>query len=331
MARIRSRLRLEPLTVFGMPTAGPVGAGLIPITGQQWFVDPNADVAPWKKAFGTGKAEDRPFETLEEGLDACNTGDTIFITGNIREEGLICSNLKFDVKVVGVGSQHHPDQPTSAYHPGSACIRPPASPTATTPLISVRGRGWQFHNIMFDCPVDEAGLKFVRNSSSTTAEYDAGHGLVFNCDFRSGLNGVWSFDGIFNMTIRECVFESLTGSAILDSINTGVAAPRRWRILDNFFQPKSSTVGNANHISAALNGSLIKGNVFGTVESTGKYINLAPSGTGAGNVICYNVFAGAYDTSDYLFGTGDVVYQNACAVEATEAPDGVTILPPAGP
>jgi len=327
MARDRTRIRMEPMIAFGVPV---YGGALIPTLGQDWFVDPNADVFVPKKAWGLGKSDDRPFKTLAEALAACNTHDRIFITGNIREEGLICSNLKFDVSIIGVGGQHHPDQPTSAYHPGSACIRPPASPTAVTSLLNVRGRGWQFHNILFDCPVDAAGIKLIRNSSSGTSEYDAGHAIIRNCDFRSGLDGIWSFDGIFNLTIRECVFETL-GTAIIDSINTGVAAPRRWRILDNFFQPDSTTAGNGVHVSAALVGSLIKGNVFGKVVGTGKYINLAPSGTGAGNVITGNVLGGAYDTSDYTFGTGDLVYQNACAVQATEAPNGVTILPPAAP
>src|SRR3990167_8391789 len=146
MARDRSRMRLEPLIAWGVPVCG---GALIPTVGQVWCVAPNADVFVPKKKWGIGKSDDRPFATLEEALAACNTSDRIFIHGNIREEGLICSNLKFDVHIIGVGGQHHPDQPTSAYHPGASCIRPPASPPAETPLLEVRGRGWQFHNILF--------------------------------------------------------------------------------------------------------------------------------------------------------------------------------------
>ena len=41
--------------------------------------------------------------SVAAGDAACNTGDRIFVHGNVREEGLIASNLKFDVKVSGVG------------------------------------------------------------------------------------------------------------------------------------------------------------------------------------------------------------------------------------
>jgi hypothetical protein len=326
MARDRSRLRLEPLTVFGMPVQG---AELLPVTGQQWYVDPNADVFVPKKKWGTGKGEDRPFATLAEALSACNTGDTIYVTGNVQEQ-VVGSHLKFDVKIIGVGSQHHPDQPDSSYHPGSACIRPPASPTATTPTIEVRGRGWQFHNLLLIAGTDAAALRLTRNSSSGTSEHDAGHATIANCDFRNGLYGIEDHDGIFNATVRDCVFETFdattSGAAIITTTNTGVAASRRWRILNNFFQPDSSTEGNERHIVMALNGSLIKGNVFGTVKGTGRYLDL---NGGVGNVVAYNVMQGNYATDDYRSGTGDSWYQNPCKVTATTAPDGVSILVPA--
>jgi hypothetical protein len=326
MARDRTRIRTEPLIAFGVPV---YGGALIPTVGQDWFVDPNADVFVPKKKWGVGKSDDRPFRTLAEALAVCNTLDRIFITGNIREEGLICSNLKFDVQIIGVGGQHHPDQPTSAYHPGSACIRPPASPTAVTPLISVRGRGWQFHNILFDAPVDAAAIRLVRNSSSGTSEYDAGHAIIANCDFRNGLRGIEDSDGTFNVTVKDCVFETLdattSAAGLITVANTGVAATRRWRILNNFFQPDCSTEGNERHIVMALNGSLLKGNTFGTVKGTGLYVDL---NTGVGNVVTENVMMGLYDTTDYRPGTGDVWYNNSTVVKATYSPDGQSIQVP---
>src|SRR3990167_62958 len=119
MARDRSRMRQEPMIAFGVPV---YGGALIPTVGQDWFVDPNADVFVPKKKWGIGKSDDRPFATLEEALAACNTSDRIFIHGNIREEN-ICSNEKYDVHIIGVGSKHHPDQLTSAHHPGASMIR----------------------------------------------------------------------------------------------------------------------------------------------------------------------------------------------------------------
>ena len=325
MARDRTRMRQEPLLAFGIPV---YGGALIPTVGQDWFVDPNADVFVPKKAWGTGKSDDRPFATLAEALAACNTGDRIFIHGNIREEGLIGSNLKFDVHVIGVGGQHHPDQPTSAYHPGSACIRPPASPTAATPLINVRGRGWQFHNILFDAPVDAAAIVLRRNALSTTSEYDAGHAIFRNCDFRNGLYGIQDDGGCYNVTVRECVFETLDATASAAGIictSTSVAVPRRWRILDNYFQPTSSTEGNERHIIGAFNGSLIKGNVFGTVKGTGLYVDLTG---GAGNVVTQNTCMGTWATADYKGGTGDSWVGNFTAVDASTSAVGYSIAVP---
>lgn len=327
MARDRTRIRLEPMIAFGVPV---YGGALVPTTGQNWFVDPNADVFVPKKAWGIGKSDDRPLRTLAEALAACNTGDRIYVTGNIREEGLICSNLKFDVQVIGVGGQHHPDQPTSAYHPGSACIRPPASPTAVTPLINVRGRGWQFHNILFDCPVDAAAIVLRKNALTDVSEYDAGHAIIRNCDFRNGLYGIQDDGGTFNLTVQDCVFETLDATASAAAIintSVAVATPRRWRIINNFFQGDSTTEGNERHIIAPLAGSLIKENVFGLLKGTGKYIDL--TGGVAGNVVTRNTMAGNYATDDYVAVAGDIWYENYCKVTVTTAPDGRSILVPA--
>jgi hypothetical protein len=90
----------------------------------------------------------------------------------------------------------------------------------------------------------------------------------------------------------------------------------------------SSTEGNLQHIDSPLNGSTILGNVFGTVKSTGIYIDLTG---GTGNVVAHNILGGVYDTSDYVAGTGDLWYQNAVAVKATTAPDGLSLTVPAAP
>ena len=67
MARDRTRIRQEPLIAFGVPV---YGGALIPTMGQDWFVDPNADVFVPKKKWGTGKSDDRPFSTLAAALAA---------------------------------------------------------------------------------------------------------------------------------------------------------------------------------------------------------------------------------------------------------------------
>jgi hypothetical protein len=291
----------------------------------------HVDTVNGVNAVDRGGSWANPLATMTYALSLVATGGKIKFRGDVREE-CIGSHLVFDVTIEGVGSLHHPDLPAAGYHPGSSCWRPPASPTAVTPLLTIRGRGWKLINILFDCPVDAAGVRLERNSSSGTSEYDASHASIIGCDFRNGLYGIQNYDGCFNVTIEDCVFETLdattSAAAIVSTANTGVANPRRWRILNNFFQNDSSTEGNERHIVMPLVGSLIKGNTFGTVKGTGKYVDLTGGG---GNTITQNALGGVYDTDDYVSASGDLWYENYVAVHATTAPDGRTLTVPGGP
>lgn len=279
-----------------------------------------------------GTSWNSPFKTMAKAIAVAATGETIYFVGKIAEE-IVGSNLKFDIRIIGCGSLHHADQPGSgatAVDYGASVWQSPASPTKS--LLTLRGRGWQLYNILFDLPTAYAGVRLERNSSSGLDEYDAGHASIIGCDFRNGLYGIQDYDGIFNATVDGCTFETVdataSAAAIITTANTGVAASRRWRITNNFFQGKSSTEGNERHIVMALNGSLIKGNTFGTVKGTGKYVDLTG---GLGNVVTDNVFGGVYDTGDYVAGTNDLWYGNRVAVVAVTAPDGVTLAAPAAP
>lgn len=289
----------------------------------------HVDTVTGVNAVDRGTSWSNPLATMTYALSLVATGGVIEFRGDVREE-CVGSNLVFDVTIRGVGSKHHADVPASGYHPGAVAWRPPASPTAATPLIKVRGRGWKFENIMFDCPVDSAAIYLERNALSDTSEYDAGHATIVGCDFRNGKYGIQDVGGCFNIRIEDCDFETLdetSGCAIINT-STAVAAPRRWVIQNNRFQMDSSTEGNLQHLDSPLNGSTIQHNVFGTVKSTGIYIDLTG---GASNVIAFNVLGGVYNTSDYVGATGDLWYQNAVAVVAVTAPDGVTLSAPAAP
>lgn len=299
MSRNRARVRQEPVIAFGVPV---VGGGFVATSGQDWFVDPNADVFVPKTRWGTGKSDLNPFRTLAEALAACNTSDRIYITGNVREE-VICSNLKFDVSIIGVGGQHHPDQPTAAYHPGGAVMRPPASPTATTALLTVRGRGWTFRNIMFDCPVDDAAIDLVRNASSGVDEYDAGHAIIDNCRFTDGLIGIKNDGGCGFVRVSNSRFQRLTesGGAGIKCTSTGVAVPLNWVIKDNEFH------NNASHILSSMSYSTIKDNTFGRFTATLSVdIDDQPSpNQGEYNVIYNNYLSGTYGATAYPPGSNN--------------------------
>ena len=322
MGRIR---REDVLTLNNFPQNGGL---YVPTSGNQWFVNAQTDTIARGGDTARGNSWKTALRTMTRALTLAQSGDTVYATGDIREE-VVGSNLKFDITIVGCGSLHHADSPAAGYLTGGAVWRPPASPTTATPLIAVRGRGWKFVNIFFDCPVDAAAIRLARNSLDGTSEYDAGHASIIDCDFRNGLYGIEDYDGCYNVTVRGNTFESLDATssvaAIIGNAGGGPASPRRWRILDNFFQSDSTTEGNERHIVLGLAGSLIKGNVFGTVKGSGLYIDLSKGSLGSGNVVTGNVLGGLYDTTDYVPGTGDLWYQNASVVKATTSPDGVTL------
>jgi hypothetical protein len=274
----------------------PVG-----LTGTTWYVDTYHG-----SNSGDGRSWRSPFLTMAYALSQVATGDTVLFRGKVQEE-CVGSNLVFDVTIMGALSLHHADQPGSGsalYDYGAASWVPPSS--SAGPLLKVRGRGWKFVNVLFDAPSAYAAVRLERNASSGTDEYDASHASFIGCDFRSGLYGIHDYDGCWNVTVRDCVFEtfdaSASAAAIISTTNVGVAAPRRWRILNNLFQAESTTNGNERHLVMGLAGSWIKGNAFGTVHGTGLYVDLTG---GSGNIVTQNYLQGNYDTTDYKAGTGD--------------------------
>jgi len=298
--RTVARLRQEPLTAFGLPV---LGGAIVPTTGQHWWVDPNAALHTPKYSFGHGRSQDYPLSTLAAALSASQTGDVILIHGNIREE-VTQSNLKFDQKIVGVGGQHHPDQPTSSYHPGASAIRPPSSPTATTALVTVRGRGTEFHNIMFDCPVDDAAIDLVRNALSDESEYDSSHAIIENCRFTDGLIGIKNDGGASFVRVGNSRFQRLTesGGAGIKCTSTGVAVPLNWVI-----GPFNHFHNNASHILSSMSYSTIHDNIFGRFTATLSIdIDDQPSpNQGEYNVITRNHLSGTYGATAYPPGSNN--------------------------
>jgi hypothetical protein len=272
-----------------------------------------------------GQAWGESFKTMAAALSAVQTGGKVYFRGDVREQ-LTGSNTKYDISIIGVGSLHHPDK-LGTEHPGACMWRMPASGgSLTTPLLIVRGRGWKFQNIFFDGPDTAAAVQLVRTAEGAS-EYDASHASFIGCRFTTGQNHIEDNGGVSNITIAGCEFRGATAFSILNVTGAGIAFPLNWKIYDNFFMPDNAAAsGNAGHIDCPFDCCVIRGNVFGKVTSTGKYIDL--TGGVASNVICDNIFGGAYDTADYVFITGDLAYNNRVAVKATTAPDGLTLAIP---
>lgn len=275
----------------------PVGLPHISPFGQHWFVDTE---------YGghiDGKTPEGAFRTMAAALSVAGTGDTIYMKGDVREE-LTGSNLVFDVTIVGCGGIHHPDLPAATgYKSGAACWRPPAAPTTATPLIKVRGRGWKFYNILFDCPVDSSAIYLERNASSGTSEYDASHAIVAGCRFDAGLIGIQNVGGAAFVQVRNNLFRGLSesGGAGIKCTSTAVAVPLAWRIEDNHFH------NNASHILSSMSYSTIRRNIFGRFTATLSIdIDDQPSANqGEYNVITQNYLSGTYGATAYPPGSNN--------------------------
>lgn len=244
----------------------------------------------------SGKSWEYPFASMGKALSVVQTGGYIFFRGDVREE-LTGSNLKFDITIIGAATKpHHPDVPATGYHPGASCWRPPASPTAATPLLKVRGRGWRFINILFDAPVDAAAVKLETNSLSGANEYSAGHASFIGCRFDAGYIGIEDNGGAGFVEVIDNDFRGLTEAAI-KCTSTSNAMPLRWMIKGNTF------MDNANHILMTLSRSVIRDNVFG-LFTTEAINTIYVSAQGEYNVVGPgNVFSGDVDTAEGY--TGD--------------------------
>lgn len=311
------------------PAAAELEAALFgPQYGISYFVNADggytgSDAAGAGSNQNDGRSPRTPFLTMAKALSVAKTGDTIYFWGDVREE-LTGSNLVFDLTIIGLGRLHHPDSPGTGYRTGGSMWRPPASPTTATPLLKVRGRGWRFINVVFDCPVDAAALYLERNALSDVSEYDPSHLSVIGCRFVDGKYAIEDAGGCYNVTIRDSEFKGCTTAAIANT-STSVANPLNWKIRNCLFPSETSGFGNAVHIDSPLNSSYITESIFGTVVSTGKYIDLTG---GNNNIVTKNVLNGLYDTTDYVPGTGDTWYGNRTVVKATYSPDGDSIQVP---
>lgn len=250
-----------------------------------------------------GVSWSKAVKTMSKALDLVTTNGTIYFVGDVREE-LVGSNLKFDVTIVGAANKpHHADSPATGYNTGASAWRPPASPTATTPLLKVRGRGWKFVNILFDCPVDAAAVYLERNALSGTSEYDASHASFYGCRFDSGKVGIENAGGASFVRVEDCEFYRLTesGGAGIKCTSTSVAVPLNWQILRNHFN------NNASHILSSMSYSRIEGNIFGRFTATLSVdLDDQPSANqGEYNVITGNYLSGTYGVTAYPAGSNN--------------------------
>jgi len=146
------------------------------------------------------------------------SGDTIVFRGNIREELTTPAGV-FDVTIVGAGNKpRHADAHTGNGGFSAATWKPPAVPTAATPLLIVQQQGWSLYNILFDCPVDAAAVQLLRDAGAGDAERDASHATISGCRFATGQNAIQLKGGPNFVRIENNTFHGLTTSAINNTV-----------------------------------------------------------------------------------------------------------------
>lgn len=275
----------------------------------------------------TGKSERQALASMTEAfarLTAAHTrtpgsahGSTIHLNGPIFENATGPASVSgITIKGFGGGLRHG----SLANHAeGYAPAWRTASGVTATPLLLLTTQGIRIRDILMAPPSAAAGIKIVSDSLADPEKTLSGLDIA-NVRFPGGKYAIEDAGGAGFVTIREgCRFEGQTTTSI-ECTSTSNALPLQWQILDSYFGYLS-----AAHIKAAASHWLLRGNVFATVAAAGKYIDLTG---GANNFVTKNTLGGVYDTSDYVAGTSDSWLQNAVAVKATTAPDGLTLSVP---
>lgn len=199
-----------------------------------------------------GTSWDDAFDTMAAGLLHAEDHATIYVIGDVREQLDAPLGVQ-GVKIVGGAGGH-------VRHDDGVRWRAPASPTADTPLLTLREQGWEVHNILFqlDATNGTVGIRLRRAEDATWP--DGSHAIISGCKFigsddtPAGI-GIQSHGGSSHDIIANNEFFGLV-TAIAHLTGAGIAAPLRWQILGNWFAT------NTNHIVLPANQSIIDRNFF---------------------------------------------------------------------
>lgn len=277
------------ITSFGVPVVGG-GSGPFKPFAKYWFVDGNLG-----SNGNTGESPEDPFLTMAFAFTRVRSGDVICWRGNIREQISTPAGI-FDVSVIGCGNvPRHADAHTGNNGYTAATWKLPASPTAATPLLTVRQQGWMISNGLFDGPTDAAAIQLFRDAGSGDAEDDASHALIIGNKFVAAQNHIEFKGGLSQCQIIGNTFFGSTAASLVNTVGAGVGTNNYYVIQGNNFQD------NASHIIVPTNNAAIYGNTIGNFTTTG--ISLTG---GAENAVWGNQLSGTYSiVGGYVAGTND--------------------------
>lgn len=271
---------------FGIPVIGENSFYPATTQGHLWVRGVSSGAAPLGNDGNSGGDPDSALLTMARAFALVKSGGVIHVTGNIREQISSPAGI-FDVTVIGEGTvPRNADAHTGNNGYFTATWKPPASPVAATPLLTVQQQGWRFVNILFNPPSDAAALNYIRNAASGDSERDASHSEVFGCRFAGGSAGIQisGTENLFDIWIVNNIFNDSTYG-----IYSAGSYSHRFLIRGNQFDL------NTNHISAGLTDSHIWDNIFGQFTT----LSLSLAGGGGHNIITKNYLYGTYAAPQY--------------------------------
>jgi hypothetical protein len=323
LSDIRYTANAAGIAQVGTALYANLNGSLVPIgnigNGVTYYVDVNEGS---NAATIDGKSWETAFLTMAYAFTKLASGDTIIFRGKVKEQVTTPVQV-FDVTIIGAGNRprHADDTPTGGETAANTWTIP-ASPTPTTPLVTVLQQGWRFINILFAGPTDDACIVLFRDAGAGNAERDASHAEILGCRFASGLDGIHIVE-VSNVLIEGCQFHDLTGHAVKGVAGSGIANPLRGRFLDNI------VTGCANGFYVSCNQWVIRGNVFddGGTPTTTVVLSTAGSGAGAANsFVVGNILQVAtanFNSPDVVGSAGDVWTGNMTPDAANAGASGI--------
>lgn len=281
----------------GILAGGGSGALLGKTADQIWYVDGDNG-----NDGGTGR-QDNPFATFAPfetsgGVSILHNGDVIVMKGVVRDQFTAPQDV-FDVTVIGAANRPRQATDGGVATGGGATWLAPTSPTAATPLVTLREQAWTFINIFFAAHTDAACIKLHR--TEVAAAMDASHASFIGCRFGAGTYGIEDYGGHFNIFIYDCVFHNLT-YAIHDT-NLSIATPSQWQILSCRFWET-----NTNGIDIPLSNSVIKECTINKATTT--TIDISGGGNCHVQQNSFNIAAADFDPAGGVTGNSTDAWSN---------------------
>lgn len=209
------------------------------LVGSIWYVDTiNGRDSNSGRSPGSAGA----LKTVAKAFTKISSYDVISVAGVVKEQ-LVAPLGVFDVSLIGAGTR--PRQATASGVPtgGGACWLSPASPTAATALLELVEQGWWLENILFSPVAASPCIQLTR--AETVSHPDPSHATIRGCRFAGGGAGgigIQDSGGCHNVEIAECVFQSLSGTAVKGIAGAGIATPLMNRYRDNYFNQCANNI-----------------------------------------------------------------------------------------